>query len=226
MLDKIFKDIKQIQGNFSEIQENKLKEYKGKISKITCQKGCGFCCNMSVKINLLEALLIYPMINKKYLDKLEEISNRIIEIYNKNEEEDFFYIYRKEIGDCLFLNQAICSIHQYRPVTCRSVLSNHPKQCCQVDFMDNISKNEMNRLLKSMDNEINSETPYIMPFIYLAEIYEERIKEISIKYFQCNISGNMILLLNLIRKNTGDNPQKIFLDAKQNNFPELLLEIS
>lgn len=71
-------------------------------------KGCGKCCKLSHPY--LDVEIFEDKIPSKYLE------------FKKNS----FYMKRKENGDCIALENNLCSIYDSRPKECREFNQNHP----------------------------------------------------------------------------------------------------
>ncbi|WP_419782326.1 YkgJ family cysteine cluster protein [Malaciobacter marinus] len=100
------------EDNFTKLQ--KLYEYSDAIysqyyEKSVCQKGCAHCCKIKVSISELEAE--YIKINTKFKSK-----------QSNNDLDDYCPL--------LNLDTGLCSIYEFRPLSCRTFLTfDNPEYC-------------------------------------------------------------------------------------------------
>lgn len=94
-------------------------------NKISCKKGCSFCCEIHVNISKHEATLLHKLINEDKLEidyeKVERQSKKNYKTWRELDPED-----RK----CVFLKNNECSIYDYRPGVCRKyMVVSEPLDC-------------------------------------------------------------------------------------------------
>lgn len=97
-------------------------------SKITCTKGCSFCCHIKVDVSYYEAKYIYDYclannitINWDYLTAQSSMN------------DDKQWILEKHLRTCEFLKNNECSIYEARPMSCRKHYSIDDPQKCDTD---------------------------------------------------------------------------------------------
>lgn len=95
--------------------------------KVTCGKGCSFCCYQQVDISDDEATLITEYTREISLeipyDKLEK----------QAEEKDYKQLPFQE-KKCVFLNEEdSCSIYEHRPSACRKLVSVSEPSLCDIE---------------------------------------------------------------------------------------------
>ncbi|MEK7724616.1 MAG: YkgJ family cysteine cluster protein [Acidobacteriota bacterium] len=134
--------------------------FVSKDEQISCKVGCDACCYQPVPLAEPEvyqiAKLVEDMpesrqaeIKKKFADtceKLEKIDwfNRMENIFiestssRKEEIRKLALEYLAEKIACPFLENKSCSIHQYRPLSCREFLVTSPAENCQNPTSENI----------------------------------------------------------------------------------------
>lgn len=115
---------------------------------ISCQKGCGTCCQQLVPLTILETTYLKNLVSnmplskktairKKFLDASKQFHKaKILEKLqkpqrlNKEERVQLAMDYFELKISCPFLEDNSCSIHQHRPIACREYLVTSPIQYC------------------------------------------------------------------------------------------------
>ena len=99
-----------------------LKKDEETAKKISCKKGCSFCCYLHVDITSAEAdILAEHVTEKHHVEQFMKQSNHNIENW-----KDLPYQDRK----CAFLVDGECSVYEDRPMSCRKYLViNDPEKC-------------------------------------------------------------------------------------------------
>ncbi|WP_127128022.1 YkgJ family cysteine cluster protein [Pseudoflavitalea rhizosphaerae] len=99
---------------------NKRELRKGKVS---CKKGCSFCCNLNVRISKIEAIVIADYCRQNGFS----ISPHYLESKLAISESDFPL---SQVKRCVFLKNNECSIYEVRPFACRRYLvKSNPDYC-------------------------------------------------------------------------------------------------
>lgn len=112
--------------------------------KISCKKGCGFCCFQKVDITKDEAILLNAhieeerlVLDEKALEKQRGCNN--YEDYNKLDVK-----YRK----CVFLDKNMsCSVYKYRPGSCRTLVTVSDPDLCDTEKNPNHRVEKINTIL-------------------------------------------------------------------------------
>lgn len=107
------------------IQQEEIKKSVHR-NKISCRKGCSFCCMLNVDITIDEAKLLVTEVGEKInWDKVERQSKFNVNTWSEMSAED-----RK----CVFLSQkGECNVYQFRPHACRNHIVISPPQDCDTD---------------------------------------------------------------------------------------------
>lgn len=94
------------------LQENKL-------NKITCKKGCGYCCVLKISITKQEAILILDECKKRNVN-INWSRLKRQKSFNGDNYSDLSESHRR----CIFLSEkGECKIYEFRPVCCRRYFS-------------------------------------------------------------------------------------------------------
>ena len=142
---------------FREIEKNLADQTAARGEKITCQKGCSYCCSQNISGTLQEAdpivyylyqheaeftnfVRAYPVWREK-IRGFDAVFNSIGDIYKKfsaeGPTENNLQAYQaittrflEQNIPCPFLNEGSCSIYAVRPWCCASVASTTPGEWC------------------------------------------------------------------------------------------------
>ena len=122
--------------NYSNLKENfqrliaiDLKE-SPHTSKITCSKGCSFCCHIKVDTDILEATAIYNYCK----DNNIEIDWDYVSKQTDSGHDEHKWYKDKALRKCVFLSQAgECRIYESRPFGCRKHYSIDDPNKCNTD---------------------------------------------------------------------------------------------
>ena len=177
--------------------------------KITCAKGCAFCCHVNVDITKPEADLLarYTIehaipVNSDRLAKQSKVSL----------DEDGFIPLSYEDSACIFLDEhSQCMVYEYRPMACRKYMVITPPDEC------NIVTNRHGKVGRAVD--INGEM--IVSALYgiletnsMAKMFKQSIHENEKKNkILIKISGNKSKLPveEQTKDNAGDKKQPAVL---------------
>ena len=132
--------------------------------EIPCTKGCAACCRSLIRISIVEALYIYERIMESERSWRDEIFERFQQTSGMLKEnglakalendlvrqpEDVSYDHRLHLLSqqylalhlaCPFLDDEICSIYSWRPITCRQYLVTSPASLCVDPFANNVRR--------------------------------------------------------------------------------------
>ncbi|MFD2593351.1 YkgJ family cysteine cluster protein [Aquimarina hainanensis] len=174
-LKKAYKKDRKNKGVISAIEnvyrnvDNYMNEYrKFEKPKITCEKGCAFCCSKEVFISDDEAKGIYNYVTKNKL-KID-LNKATLQAVSK---QNLPLIHR----ECIFLDTESkeCKVYNLRPLSCRMLLASSEPKFCQ----DNKKGNPFYFLLPKMENiktaVWNSSISGVLPAMILKQVQEERM---------------------------------------------------
>lgn len=108
-----------------EVQNNVDKKVESSKHKVSCRKGCAFCCYLSVDITLHEADLLLEMCQS------EDISIDWKRVVKQARKADDFNSLDYQDRKCPFLaDDDSCKVYRLRPNSCRKlVVVSDPKKC-------------------------------------------------------------------------------------------------
>ena len=144
-ISKVFKLAGKTLDQYDILQQEWRQKYL-KEHKIYCRSGCGNCCNMSVKISLLEAVYIFFQIPSSFQKQCSSIGESNLKFAQnwQGDEDEYFYQFRKKLNKCPFLDsKSYCTIHRIRPLSCREILSGLSSEFCHVDLIFNSKSEEI-----------------------------------------------------------------------------------
>jgi len=103
-----------------------LKKDGDTAKKISCKKGCSFCCYLHVDITSAEADILAEHVTEKHQIKQFMVqSNHNLDTWGELPYQD-----RK----CAFLVNGECSVYEDRPMSCRKYLVINDPQKCNTEF--------------------------------------------------------------------------------------------
>jgi Fe-S-cluster containining protein len=104
-----------------------IKEGEEHGRKVSCAKGCGFCCYQKVDITKDEAILLNKHVEETGLILDQETLEQQGGCNNYKDHTKLDVKHRK----CVFLDENMsCSVYEYRPASCRSVIAiSDPEKC-------------------------------------------------------------------------------------------------
>ncbi|MDD9300960.1 MAG: YkgJ family cysteine cluster protein [Desulfobacter sp.] len=110
-------------------------EISGQAPKVSCGKGCSYCCHSRVNILPIEALLISGFMDKEFdLTAVEAIKAKIQTNLGLTRGKSFFErVALKEQTPCIFLENCQCRVYEVRPMICRA-WNSLDKKGCQAAF--------------------------------------------------------------------------------------------
>jgi Fe-S-cluster containining protein len=172
---------------------------------VSCRKGCGTCCNMSVGLYLPEAIVLANLLTDAQYANVAEHAKRVLTY--AHDTPDYLAGYRHAaIGWCPFLDidSGSCSIYERRPANCRHVFSNMPPEYCVKERAALLEQHPEKRVefLQQLDPQVNDDDlPFIAPLQDIFhEKYEMYLMILAAKYFNFIVYGEMSWLITLARE--------------------------
>lgn len=128
---KVFKNIVREHGKMTAI-ESIFAEMDGLVAedsvKVSCKKGCSFCCHINVTISEWEAEYIAQYCRSNRIS----ISASYLKQQLTVRQSDIAYT---SFSACIFLKNNLCSIYPVRPAACRNYQVFSDPQLCNVKEM-------------------------------------------------------------------------------------------
>lgn len=172
---------------------------------VSCRKGCGACCNMSVGLYLPEAIVLADALTDAQYDGVAEYARRALAYAEKT--DDYIGGFRHAgPGCCPFLDAdtQACAMHPQRPANCRHVFSNMPPEFCQKDAAARFEQHPDDHAayLRQLDPAVNDDgLPYIAPLnAIFHEQYELYLLLLTARHGNLIIQGEMAWLIMLVRE--------------------------
>lgn len=116
---------------FDIIDKSNQKFIESSPLKISCRKGCSFCCNIRVVGFQVEAdyILEYCVNNNIKID----VERLELQAQNNDDISYCMSTYRR----CVFLSdEGTCNIYEVRPSSCRNYMVTSPPERCNVDSIE------------------------------------------------------------------------------------------
>jgi Fe-S-cluster containining protein len=158
--------------------------------EVQCRKGCGVCCRYLVRISIPEALFLAERLRGIPEPRREGLLARFGRVREVLQGEWLYedlkggltsaqvdvtyphrlYLFSRrylELGlPCPFLEDDACSIHPYRPTTCRQYLVTSPPSRCVNPFIENANRAPLDLdvpdLLAEVASELLEEPPKLV----------------------------------------------------------------
>src|SRR3954471_9421864 len=118
-------------ASLKQIRERYFRE--GRPIRITCTKGCAACCEELLHVSELETRLIVESLNDAQKDELRQrVRQWLDQIGDRlDEREPDALEYRSWRIPCPLLKNGLCTVHDKRPLKCRSHLTDGPRRSCE-----------------------------------------------------------------------------------------------
>lgn len=117
--------------SLKQIRERYFRE--GRPIRITCTKGCAACCEELLHVSELETRLIVESLTDPQKEELRQrVQQWLDQVGDRlDEREPDGLEYRSWRIPCPLLKNGLCSVHEKRPLKCRSHLTDGPRQACE-----------------------------------------------------------------------------------------------
>jgi Fe-S-cluster containining protein len=129
-----------------ELQANDwIEEFTRHGGTVFCKSGCLHCCNLPIRVSLLEALLTASQLSISQLKSMEVRAREILENASvASNWDDYFLSHRSRIGYCPLLDQAsgACTAYEVRPGRCRDTYSAMSAHFCTVGTLEGMNRRE------------------------------------------------------------------------------------
>ncbi len=186
------------------------KGYLKKGGRICCAKGCSTCCHISVRIPLVEAITLLPLVTPEAMARVRARAEAEFALaLVANTEDEFVLRHREEVGSCPLLDAAgACTVHKLRPGVCRSVLSTMPGRYCDEDHLLTLRTErpaEFGAYLEQLDPRVNDVTAsgggvlsanhFVRPTRELTREEAPRVRALMQQRFGFVVAGQLPLMV-------------------------------
>jgi len=104
------------------------------MEKVSCKKGCSYCCYMRVDTTIEEGHLLLSAAAEKGIELDWDLLQKQAEKDDKNGNDKWYELPYEERA-CQFLDkeEGICTVYEHRPASCRKYFVNSPPEDCKDD---------------------------------------------------------------------------------------------
>ena len=148
--------------------------------RVFCKSGCLHCCNLPIRVSLLEALLTASQLSGSQLESMRIRAHEIIgNARVATSWDDYFSSHRSKIGYCPLLDQntGACTAYEVRPGRCRDTFSAMNAHYCTVGTLETMNRRE--RLEYDRDVEANPATDGVTHYVAPLEDLGTNIWEVA-----------------------------------------------
>jgi Fe-S-cluster containining protein len=135
---------------------------------VFCKSGCLHCCNLPIRVSLLEALLTASQLSDLQLESMKTRAREILENARvASSWDDYFLSHRSKVGYCPLLDQTTgaCTAYEVRPGRCRDTYSAMNAHFCTVGTLETMNRRERSEYNREVEaNPVtDGVTHYIAP---------------------------------------------------------------
>ena len=112
---------------------------------VHCGSGCFHCCNLPVRVSLIEALVTASGLSPAQMESMKTRAAQVIRNARASTNwDDYFQRHRQTIGFCPLLDQAsgTCTAYDVRPARCRDTFSAMSSEYCRAGTLENLNRKE------------------------------------------------------------------------------------
>lgn len=150
-----------------------LQAYRARGGQVYCGSGCFACCNMPIRVSLLEACLTATALDDDQAAAVEAHARKAIRnARTARDDEEYVQRHRLEVGYCPLLNaQGACSEYEVRPTRCRDTFSAFPAHYCEAGTWERMTRRERAEYRREVARTpgTDGEWHFIAPLEHLSE---------------------------------------------------------
>ena len=157
-----------------------IEDFTRQGGRVFCKSGCLHCCNLPIRVSLLEALLTASQLSVSQLESMQTRAHEVIaNARTASSWDDYFLSHRQRIGYCPLLDQATgaCTAYEVRPGRCRDTYSAMNAHYCTVGTLETMKHRE--RLEYNRQVEANPVTDGVTHYIAALEDLGTSIWEVA-----------------------------------------------
>ena len=125
-----------------------IERYTRQGGTVHCKSGCLHCCNLPIRVSLIEALLTATHLSPAQLQAMQARAPEILENARRATNwNGYFARHRQDIGYCPLLDQSTgaCNAYEVRPGRCRDTYSAMSAHYCTVGTLEHLNRQERAR---------------------------------------------------------------------------------
>ena len=122
-----------------------IEDFTRQGGRVHCKSGCLHCCNLPIRVSLLEALLTASQLSLSQLESMQIRAREVLENARvASSWDDYFLRHRQQVGYCPLLDQTTgaCTAYEVRPGRCRDTFSAMNAHFCTVGTLENLNRRE------------------------------------------------------------------------------------
>ncbi len=151
-----------------------MNRYTRQGGTVFCGAGCFHCCNLPVRVSLLEAILTASALSPAQLETVRLHAARVMRNARTATSWDaYFQSHRETVGYCALLDQTAgtCTAYDVRPARCRDTFSAMHANYCKVGTLERMNRSERARYNREVASNPVTDglTHYIAPLEDLGE---------------------------------------------------------
>jgi Fe-S-cluster containining protein len=167
-------------GRYGEWANRWIEDFTRQGGTVHCKSGCLHCCNLPIRVSLLEALLTASQLTQSQLESMQVRAREILKNARiASSWNEYFSSHRQSIGYCPLLDQSsgACTAYEVRPGRCRDTYSAMNAHFCTVGTLENLNRRE--RLDYNREVAANPVTDGVTHYISPLEDLGEAIWEVA-----------------------------------------------
>ena len=232
-MEGLLDSLRQYEQLFDQQSAEWIAGYRRRGGEIFCRRGCHNCCLLAVNCSYPEALRVARHLPETYRDALENyVAGLIPLLHDVHDLKGYLRGVRQHAGGCPFLAaDGSCGIYEWRPLSCRSLLSTADPAYCAVDLAA-LPERTRDAFLARLDRDVvRFPTAYVEVTQGLAQKLEKMLLLQMLKATGVSLGGNLPYLVWLelhhdlaLRFSWGAAEVLRYL-AKRDLGPRFLLEV-
>jgi Fe-S-cluster containining protein len=135
-------------ARYAEQASQWIERYTQQGGTVHCKSGCLHCCNLPIRVSLIEALLTATHLLPAQLEAMHSRAPEILEnARHATNWNGYFAHHRQDIGYCPLLDQTTgaCTAYEVRPGRCRDTYSAMSAHYCTVGTLEHLGRQERAR---------------------------------------------------------------------------------
>lgn len=182
--------------------ERWLQRFEARGGRVFCGAGCFGCCNMPIRLNLAEAMIVHEGLSPAKRQLVREHAAKVMRnARSARSEDEYVSRHRLEVGYCPLLDRenGRCSEYELRPTRCRDTYSALPPVWCEEGYFESQSPAEQAAYARTVARTpgTDGELHYIAPLEHLSEPIWEKAAAAMDRAFGLQVWGDFWVLVSL-----------------------------